>query len=81
VSRLALLLLHDKIIIAIMKLSAYLKKKKLSQAAFAKELGVEREAVARWIAGIRRPRPEVAQRIVEITGPRGVSFKDIYGEL
>jgi DNA-binding transcriptional regulator YiaG len=62
-----------------MKLSAYLRKKKISQTDFARTLGVEREAVARWIAGIRRPRPEIARKIVKITGPRGVTFEDIYG--
>jgi len=32
-----------------------------------KLVNVEREAVARWVSGIRRPRPHTANKIREVT--------------
>jgi len=62
-----------------MKIKDYLDKKKITQEAFAKSVGVKRVAVARWVTGGRLPRPETARKIVEVTGPRGITMKDIYG--
>lgn len=50
-----------------MKLSVYLKKKKLSQSAFAAVIKVNRAAVSKWVAGDRLPRRKHAQRIKEET--------------
>ncbi len=64
-----------------MKLSDYLIEKKLTYAAFAKLLGMTSTAAAmnvcRYVKGTRKPRPAVANKMVEVTKGR-VTLNDIY---
>ena len=62
-----------------MKLANYLLNKGMSQAEFAKKLGIGRADVNRYLSGIRRPRPELARQIVEFT-KWAVTLEDLYGE-
>jgi transcriptional regulator with XRE-family HTH domain len=50
-----------------MKLSDYLKKEGLSDAEFARQLGVGRSSIGRYAAGKRKPRWEVLARIAKVT--------------
>ena len=65
-----------------MKLASYLEEKNLTYAAFARMLGMTSTAAAmnicRYVKGTRKPRPAVANKMVEITKGR-VTLKDIYG--
>jgi transcriptional regulator with XRE-family HTH domain len=61
-----------------MLLRDYLKSRKITHEDFGKSVGVTRDAVARWLRKNRRPRPDVANRIVAETKNR-VTLKDIYG--
>lgn len=50
-----------------MRLSDYLSMTKKTLPEFAKEVGVSRQAMHRYIDGERTPRPEKMQRIKEAT--------------
>ena len=64
-----------------MKLADYLEEKELTYAVFAQMLGMTSSAasmnICRYINGTRRPRPTVANKIVEVTKGR-VTLKDLY---
>ena len=51
-----------------MKLSTYMKNRKLGAADLAREIGVSPQAVRRYCSGERIPAPEVMRRIVAATG-------------
>lgn len=63
----------------IMKLQNYLTKKSMSQAEFARKLGIGRADIHRYVKGIRKPRPELANRIVEFT-EHAVTLEDLYAD-
>ena len=50
-----------------MHLRTYLSRNGLTQSAFAKELGVKRQTVDRWLRGDRVPRPEMMRQIARVT--------------
>jgi transcriptional regulator with XRE-family HTH domain len=50
-----------------MRLTEYLRRQKMSQAAFARKLGVAQPAVNRYCRGERVPVPELLVRIERIT--------------
>lgn len=50
-----------------MKLAAYLAREQLSAAEFARQLGVKRGAVTRWLHGDRMPRLAQLRAIKAIT--------------
>ena len=50
-----------------MKLSDWLTRADLTQADFAKRLGVSREIVRLWCLGERRPQPRHLTKIVKAT--------------
>lgn len=49
-----------------MKLEAYLARKGMKQAEFARALGVSEMAVSRYVRG-RVPEPEIMARIIVVT--------------
>ena len=51
-----------------MMLGAYLREKKLSAAAFARQVGRSRSAVGRWVSGSRFPEPASLRAIIRATG-------------
>lgn len=51
-----------------MKLATYLENIELTDAAFARLIGVERQAVGRYKAGERFPEKPVLLKIYEVTG-------------
>lgn len=51
-----------------MPLRKYLKKKRISQAAFARLMGVTESSVSYYLSGKRGMRLETARRASEITG-------------
>jgi transcriptional regulator with XRE-family HTH domain len=51
-----------------MRLSSYLTRSSLSQADFARAIGVGEAAVSKWARGLAMPRPRQMQRIAEVTG-------------
>lgn len=51
-----------------MKLATYLENSDLSDAAFARLIGVERQAVGRYKAGDRFPEKPILLKIYEATG-------------
>lgn len=51
-----------------MKLAAYLEQEQLTDAAFARLIGVERQAVGRYKLGERFPEKPILLKIYEITG-------------
>jgi transcriptional regulator with XRE-family HTH domain len=51
-----------------MKLATYLESSELSDAAFARLIGVERQAVGRYKAGDRFPEKPILLKIYEATG-------------
>ena len=53
-----------------MKLAEYLELTDLSQAEFAKGLGVSRQLVNQWCAGRQIPRKEMMLKIKKVTGNR-----------
>jgi predicted transcriptional regulator len=60
-----------------MKLSAYLEKHKLSKAAFAKQLGLSRASVCRYVNDEMKPSARITKLIEEVT--RGaVRPNDLY---
>lgn len=65
-----------------MKLPTYLEKNNLSYAKFAKTIGMDSTSAAmniwRYCNTQRRPRPEIASKIVSATKGK-VTFEDIYG--
>ena len=62
----------------LMRLAIYLENKKISDAAFARSIGVERQAVGRYRTGERFPEKAILRRIFEITGGR-VTANDFAG--
>ncbi|MEM4214120.1 MAG: helix-turn-helix transcriptional regulator [Candidatus Methanomethylicaceae archaeon] len=60
-----------------MRLCEYLKKSSMSQAEFARRLGVTRQAVQAWCQGKRRPRPELVKKIIAETGGL-CGWEDVY---
>ncbi|MEM4359699.1 MAG: helix-turn-helix transcriptional regulator [Candidatus Bilamarchaeaceae archaeon] len=60
-----------------MRLCEYLEQNSMSQAEFARRLGVTRQAVQAWCRGKRSPRPELAKKIIVET--RGLcGWDDVY---
>lgn len=51
-----------------MRLADYLAQKGLTQAVFARKIGVSQGSVARYLKGERRPNWAVLQRIQKVTG-------------
>lgn len=64
-----------------MKLAAYLEQNGISDAAFARLIGVERQAVGRYRGGDRFPEKSVLHKIFEATGGRVTAndFADLPG--
>lgn len=61
-----------------MKLATYLENSELSDAAFARLIGVERQAVGRYKAGDRFPEKPILLKIYEATNGQ-VSANDFAG--
>ncbi len=61
-----------------MQLATYLENEKLTDAAFARLIGVERQAVGRYKAGERFPEKPILVKIYEATGGQ-VSANDFAG--
>ena len=53
-----------------MKLGAYLTERKLSAAAFGREVNASRSAVGRWVSGARFPEQGSLKAIIRATGGR-----------
>ena len=51
-----------------MRLSEYLSREGMGEAAFAARIGMSAKAVQHWIQGDRTPRPEQMQKILTSTG-------------
>ncbi len=51
-----------------MNLAEIRKKKKMTQVMLATEVGVTQRAISAYENGVRRPKPEVAQRLGEVLG-------------
>ena len=60
-----------------MRLSAYLKKHKLSNAAFAKQLDLSRATVCRYVNGEMQPSGRVA-KLIETVTKGAVRPNDLY---
>jgi transcriptional regulator with XRE-family HTH domain len=60
-----------------MNLKDYLEQNKITQTAFALEIGVKPLAVHRYISGARKPEAPVLQKIEEVTGGK-VAYEDFY---
>lgn len=60
-------------------LEKYLAENGFSAACFAEKIGVTGEAVRRYAAGERIPRPQIMARIVEATGG-AVDYRGFYAE-
>lgn len=58
-------------------LETWLEKKKMSKFEFAKKIDASPQAVWRYCRGQRIPRPEIMQRIMEVTRNQ-VTSKDFY---
>ena len=50
-----------------MKLKDYLAKKRISQADFAKKLGIKQQSISRYLQGLP-PKRIIAYKIVNLTG-------------
>jgi len=50
-----------------MKISDYIKQEGISQAEFARRIGVDRSTVTLWIQGLRRPASDMALHIEQVT--------------
>jgi len=50
-----------------MKLATYLENNEISDAAFARQIGVERQAVGRYKSGDRFPEKPILLKIYEVT--------------
>lgn len=61
-----------------MKLATYLENEKLTDAAFARLIGVERQAVGRYKAGERFPETAILLKIYEATAGQ-VTANDFAG--
>ncbi|TXH32081.1 MAG: XRE family transcriptional regulator [Rhodospirillaceae bacterium] len=61
-----------------MKLATYLENEKLTDAAFARLIGVERQAVGRYKLGERFPEKPILLKIYEATGGQ-VTANDFAG--
>lgn len=61
-----------------MQLATYLDDNKISDAAFARSIGVERQAVGRYRAGERFPEKAILLRIFDVTGGQ-VTANDFAG--
>ena len=51
-----------------MRLTEYLAQKQISDAVFSEQIGVSRQALHRYKAGERTPKPSVMRKIVQATG-------------
>jgi transcriptional regulator with XRE-family HTH domain len=60
-----------------MKLKEYMKKHGLKATELAVRMGVCTSAFEHWVSGRRTPRPEHANKLVQITGGE-VTLQDIY---
>lgn len=61
-----------------MQLADYLDQNEITDAAFARSIGVERQAVGRYRAGERFPEKPILLKIFEITGGK-VTANDFAG--
>lgn len=61
-----------------MQLAKYLDDNEISDAAFARSIGVERQAVGRYRAGDRFPEKQILQEIFRVTNGQ-VSANDFAG--
>jgi transcriptional regulator with XRE-family HTH domain len=61
-----------------MQLATYLDENGISDAAFARSIGVERQAVGRYRSGERFPEKVILLRIFEVTGGQ-VTANDFAG--
>jgi DNA-binding phage protein len=61
-----------------MRLDHYLLKNDIEVSAFAKDIGVHRTSVYRFIKGLAFPRPETIERIIKVTEGR-VTANDFLG--
>lgn len=50
------------------KLAGWLAERQMTQEQFAELVGSTQGSVARWISGLRTPRPAQVRKIKEITG-------------
>jgi transcriptional regulator with XRE-family HTH domain len=62
-----------------MKLQDYLKAKRISQARFARRVGMSRSGVSRLIAGNRYPSPETLRKVFLATDGE-VKANDFYDQ-
>jgi DNA-binding XRE family transcriptional regulator len=62
----------------IMTIREYLEKHHWSRAKFAQKAGVIEKAVGHWVTGERKPKPDIALKIIKFTKGK-ITFKDIYG--
>lgn len=60
-----------------MKLETYLSEHGMTEAAFARELGVSQVTINRYVSNSRFPNPEMIERIFEATG-KEVTVTDWY---
>mgnify|MGYP003508866423 FL=1 len=60
------------------QLTAYLAKEGKKPAQFAEEIGVEPSTITRILRGERKPSPDLARKISEITG---ISVSDLRPDL
>lgn len=61
-----------------MRLATYLEKRELTDAAFARLIGVERQAVGRYKVGDRFPETPILLKIYEVTDGK-VTANDFAG--
>jgi len=59
-----------------MKLKAYIESHS-SQGDFADAIGVTIQAISQYCRGVRRPRPDIAQKIIKATNG-AVTFEDLF---
>jgi transcriptional regulator with XRE-family HTH domain len=62
-----------------MNIATYLRQHELTAAEFARNIGVSKSAMARWLSGKRFPRREMIVRISEATGGQ-VTANDILSQ-
>lgn len=58
-----------------MKLSIYLRRKKLSQRDFCKIIGVSHATINNYMRGVREPRKEIVKKIKRAMKAKIVEFK------
>ena len=61
-----------------MRLDWYLEKNAISVGTFARDLGVHRTSIYRFMSGRAFPRPETIERITTVTGGK-VTANDFIG--